>query len=81
MSDDSRAGVDMTGQPDPEVVRRVAYEGFWPADQPFPLTPLEAWYVLQGWEVAPAAGMTLAQAMALPGKVEAGGGWVRLWQC
>ncbi len=80
MSDDGRAGVDMTGQPDPEVVRRVAYEGFWPADQLSPLTPLEAWHVLQGWEVAPAAGMTPEQAMAMPGKVEAEGGWVRLWQ-
>ena len=80
MSGDDRAGVDMAGQPDPEVVRRVAYDGLWPSDQPFPLTSLEAWYIMQGWVVAPAAGMTLEQAMALPGKVEAGGGWVRLWQ-
>lgn len=79
MSDD-RAGVDMVGQPDPEVVRRVAYEDVWSADKPFPLTPMEAWYVMQGWEVAPAGGMTLEQAMALPSKIEAGGGWVRLWQ-
>ncbi len=35
---------------------------------------------MQGQEVAPAGGMTLEQAKALPGKVEAGGGWVRLWQ-
>jgi len=48
--------------------------------KPFPLTPLETWYVLQGWEVVPAAGMTFEQADALPSKVEAGAGWVRLWQ-
>lgn len=34
MSDDM-AGVDMAGQPDPEVVRRVSYEGLWPSEQPF----------------------------------------------
>lgn len=65
---------------DPEVVRRIGYDNVWPADQLFPLTPLGAWYILQGWEVAPAAGMTGEQALALPGKVEAGAGWVRLWQ-
>ena len=42
------AGDDTTGQPDPEVVRRVAYDAVWPAGKPFPLTPLEAWYVMQG---------------------------------
>ena len=47
MSDD-RAGVDMAGQPDPDV--------------------------------APAAGIMLEQALLLPGKVEAGCGWVCLWQ-
>lgn len=34
--------------------------------------------MLQGWEVAPAIGMTLEQPLLLPGKVEAGSGWVRL---
>ncbi len=43
------ASDDMTGQLNPEVVQHVTYEGLWPADRPFPLTPLEAWYVLQGW--------------------------------
>lgn len=36
------------GRPHPDVERRTAYENVWPADEPFPLTPLEAWYVLQG---------------------------------
>ena len=35
---------------------------------------------MHGWEVVPAVGMTLEQAMALPGKIEAGAGRVRLWQ-
>ncbi len=64
----------------PEVVRRMGYPT-WPADKPFPLTPLEAWYVLQGWEVKPAAGLTFDQLNALPGKMEGGSGWLWLWQC
>lgn len=68
------------GQKHPEVRRRIAYENVRPAGKPFPLTPLEAWYVLQGWKVAPAGSITSEQAGALPGKVEAGAGWGRLWQ-
>jgi hypothetical protein len=56
----------------PEVVRRAAYDGIWRVDEPFPLTPLEAWYVTQGWDVAPAGG--LAQ------QDQGGDGWIRLWQ-
>ena len=74
------AGDDMQGRPHPEVKRRIGYDNVWPADKPFPLTPLEAWYVLQGWEVEPVGGITSEQAGALPGKVEAGAGRVRLWQ-
>ena len=64
----------------PEVVRRKAGP-VWPPDKPFPLTPLEAWYVMRGWEVAPAAGVTADQiAEELPGKLEGGDGWIQLWQ-
>ena len=56
----------------PEVVRRVTYAGTWPAGDPFPLTPLKAWYFMQAWEVASAGEMTREQADGLPGKVEAG---------
>ena len=52
----------------------------WAAGKPFPLTPLEAWYVLQGWEVKPAGGLTGDQVGEMPGKIEGGNGWVRLWQ-
>ena len=64
---------------DPEVVRCAA-STVWPADKPFPLTPLEAWYVMRGWWVAPAAGVTMEQIIdELPGKIEGGGGWLSLW--
>jgi hypothetical protein len=74
------AGTEATGPEHPEVVRRMAYEGIWPADKPFPLTPLEAWYVMQGWEVKPAAGITMQQVLDMPGKIEGGNGWIRIWQ-
>ena len=64
----------------PEVVR---YESgsVWPADKPFPLTPLEAWYVMRGWWVAPEAGVSMEQIIEeLPGKLEGGGGWLGLWR-
>ena len=64
----------------PEVVRYAAGP-VWPADKPFPLTPLEAWYVMRGWWVAPEAGVTMEQILEeLPGKLEAGGGWLGLWR-
>jgi hypothetical protein len=65
--------------PDPEVVRWVEYET-WPRNEPFPLTPLEAWYVLQGYAVRPAAGLTVEQLYRMPGDLEGGGqglgGWL-----
>lgn len=64
---------------DPEVERKAGYP-VWPESKPFPLTSLEAWYVLQGWAVKPKAGLTLDQALDLPGKVEFGDGYVWLWQ-
>ena len=64
----------------PEVMRYAAGP-VWPADKPFALTPLEAWYVMRGWWVAPEAGVTMDQILEdLPGKLEGGGGWVGLWQ-
>lgn len=71
---------DAADRRDPEVVRRATYEGIWPADRPFPLTPLEAWYLVQGWDVAPAAGIALDQVADLPGRFEGGAGWVVLWR-
>ena len=67
--------------PHPEVKRReIDIGGLWPVDQPFPLTPLEAWYLLQGWEMAPAAGTAGDQVLQMPGKIEGGNGWLHIWQ-
>ena len=68
-----------TGQPHPEVVRQCG-SSVWPDDKPFPLTPLEAWYVMKGWKVKPAAGITGHQVLEMPGKIEGGNGWLMLWQ-
>ena len=35
-----------------EIDARIEYP-VWPDDKPFPLTPLEAWYVMQGYAVRP----------------------------
>lgn len=58
----------------------MAYDAVWPVGKPFPLMPLEAWYVMQGWEVALAGGITQGQVLAMPGRIEGGAGWVRLWR-
>ena len=66
--------------PHPEVVRRLGRPDLWPADEPFPLTSLEAWYLLQGWEIAPAAGITSDQLLKIPAKAAGGNGWIVLWR-
>jgi len=68
------------GPAHPKVVRRVVYEGIWPAGEAFPQTPLEAWYVMQGWAVQPAGGINIDQVGAMPGRIEGGTGWVWLSQ-
>ena len=74
------AETDDTGPAHPEVVRRAVYGSVWPVGTPFQLTPLEAWYVLQGWAVKPAGGIGVEQVVAMPGKIEGGNNWVWLWQ-
>ena len=69
----------VAGNPHPEVERRVEYP-VWPVGKPFPLTPLEAWYVLQGWAVRPVAGLPMETLLDMPGKIEGGESWVWLWQ-
>ena len=71
----------MVSDPHPEVVRWEECVP-WPADKPFPLTPLEAWYVMQGYVVQPAGGFTTDQLFEMPGSFEGGGtgpgGWICL---
>jgi hypothetical protein len=80
MTDDPPAGVPgpeeyqprIVREPHPEVVRWVEYVSSWPADKLFPLTPLEAWYVLQGFTVKPAASFTFEEFLQFPGMIEGG---------
>ncbi len=69
-------------EPHPEV-RRWTEGQIWPADKPFPLTPLEACYVLQGYCVETIGGFTTEQLLEMPGHIEGGGkgpdGWLVLW--
>jgi hypothetical protein len=52
----------------------------WPADRPFPLTPQEAWWVMQGYAVRPKAELTMEAFLALPGQLELSDGYVMLRQ-
>lgn len=63
------ARIKETGKPHPEVDRKVDYP-VWPADKAFPLTPLEAWYVLQGWSVQPKQALSMDEFLDLPGMLE-----------
>lgn len=47
----------------PEVVRRAEHGGVWPVEAPFPLMPLETWFVAQGW-------VSIDQVRAMSGKIE-----------
>ena len=68
------------GCPD-DVEALEQYGGNWPMDKPFPLTPLEAWYVLQGYSVKPASGgITVAILEDMPGRLELADGYVMLWR-
>lgn len=58
---------------------RIAYQS-WPADKEFPLTPLEAWYVMRGYAVRPARPDTMDEFLELPGKLEMSDGYIMLWQ-
>ncbi len=45
----------------------------------YPLTPLEAWLVMRGFEVRPARRLTVDEFLELPGKLELADGYVLLW--
>ena len=62
-----------------KVDYRVGY-AHWPTDQEFPLTPIEAWYVLKGYAVRPARPMTMDEFLELPGMLEVSDGYVMLRQ-
>ena len=64
---------------DAKVDFRVAYQP-WPVDKEFPLTPLEAWYIMRGYAVRPARQVTMEEFLELPGKLEMSDGYIMLWQ-
>lgn len=40
----------------------------WPDDKPFPLTPMEAYWIMRGWCVLPKSAPDLATLYEMPGK-------------
>ena len=67
------------GGSDDEVDYREEYRP-WPAGQPFPLTPLEAWYIMRGYAVRPSREMSMDEFQELPGQLEMSDGYVMLRQ-
>jgi hypothetical protein len=74
---------------DDDALRRVTLEGnveaqqiypVWDPATPFPLTPLEAWYVLQGWAVKASSEPSRDVLRKLPGRIEVFRGYVVLRQ-
>ena len=49
----------------------------WPVDKPFPLTPLDAWYVMRGYGVRR---VTVEEVLEMPGQVEMSDGYLMLRQ-
>jgi len=58
---------------------RIAYKP-WPTDMEFPLTPLEAWYVMRGYAVRPVRQVSMEEFLELPGQLEMSDGYVMLRQ-
>ena len=67
------------GGSDDKVDYREEYRP-WPAGQPFPLTPLEAWYIMRGYAVRPSREMSMDEFLELPGQLELSDGYVMLRQ-
>lgn len=58
---------------------RIEYQP-WPSGKEFPLTPLEAWYVMQGYAVRPERQVSLEEFLELPGQLELSDGYIMLRQ-
>ena len=72
-------GLHRGKEPHPEVVRWADGQP-WPAGKPFPLTPLEAWYVMQGYTVKPTVKLSSDEFKQLPGSLQGGPDGVMLRQ-
>ena len=62
-----------------KVDYRVAYQP-WPRDEDFPLTFMEAWYIMKGYAVRPAREIALNTFLELPGQLEMSDGYIMLRQ-
>jgi hypothetical protein len=69
----------MTAEAAGKVGYRIEYRP-WPAGKEFPLTPLEAWYVMRGYAVRPKSPLPLEELLELPGQLEFSDGYVMLRQ-
>ena len=58
---------------------RIEYRP-WPVDKEFPLTPLEAWYIMRGYSVRPERQVSLEDFLELPGQLELSDGYIMLRQ-
>jgi hypothetical protein len=65
----------MSGGESEKVDFRVEYRPC-PADKEFPLTPQEAWYILQGYAVRPARPVSLEEFPELPRQLELSDGYI-----
>ena len=62
-----------------KVDYRIDYRP-WPAGKEFPLTPLEAWYVMRGYAVRPKRHVPMDEFLELPGQLELSDGYIMLRQ-
>ena len=62
-----------------KVDYRIDYRP-WPSDKEFPLTPLEAWYVMRGYAVRPSRPLSMEEFLELPEQLELSDGYVMLRQ-
>ena len=52
------------------VRARMEYTVYDGRQTPFPLSPMECWYLVQGWEVKLAVSLSQADQLDLPGRLE-----------
>lgn len=55
------------------------YNNIW-SEEDFPLTPVEAWYVMRGYAVKPKKPVDVDQMLKMPGKLEMSNGYIMLWE-
>ena len=60
----------------PEAIDYRTFYETWPHDKEFPLTPMEAWYILRGYAVRPKK--PVEDYRQLPGELEQDDGYIML---